>query len=172
MCQLETPLATVRWVLEHARRRRAITVLNPAPVREGALDLVALADYLTPNEGEAARLGGVPVADHEGAARAAAVLRARGAATVVVNLGAGGALACGANGSAHAPGFAIEAVDTTAAGDAFNGALAGALGQGRDLTAALRFAHAAPPPPRTRRGAPPPPPPPAQGGAVPESARS
>src|SRR3989442_3129526 len=153
MCQLETPLATVRWVLEHARRRRAITVLNPAPVREGALDLVALADYLTPNEGEAARLGGVPVADHEGAARAAAVLRARGAATVVVTLGAGGALAYGANGSAHAPGFAIEAVDTTAAGDAFNGALAVALREGRELTAALRFANAPAALACTRRGA-------------------
>src|SRR3989442_12106685 len=155
MCQLETPLATVRWVLEHARRHRAITVLNPAPVREGALDLVALADYLTPNEGEAARLGGVPVADHEGAARAAAVLRARGAATVVVTLGAGGALACGANGSAHAPGFAIEAVDTTAAGDAFNGALAVALGEGGDLTPGLRLGNAPRALRRSRPGGPP-----------------
>jgi ribokinase len=153
LCQLEIPLATVRWVLEHARRRRAITVLNPAPVRDGALDLVPLADYLTPNEGEAARLSGLAVADRDAAGRAASALRARGAATVVVTLGAAGALAYGADGGAHVPAVAVDAVDTTAAGDAFNGALAVALGEGRDLTAALRFANAAGALTCTQRGA-------------------
>jgi ribokinase len=70
LCQLETPLETVAWTLEEARRRGAVTVLNPAPVREGLADLWRFVDYLTPNEGEAERLTGIAVRDLRSAAAA------------------------------------------------------------------------------------------------------
>jgi ribokinase len=153
LCQLETPLPTVRWVLERARQHRITTVLNPAPVREAASELFGLVDYLTPNEGEAERLSGTKVSDREAAARAGAALRASGATTVIVTLGAAGAVTCSPDGSLRVPGFAVTAVDTTAAGDAFNGALAVALAEGGELGAAVRFANAAAALACTRRGA-------------------
>jgi len=154
MCQLETPLETLVWALEEAKRRGLVTVLNPAPVREGISDDVwRLVDYLTPNEGEAERLSGVAVRDAGSAAAAGRALRGRGVGTVIVTLGAQGSLACTARDDVRVPAFAVTAVDTTAAGDAFNGALGAAL-SGRDiLQDALRFASAAAAIACTRRGA-------------------
>jgi ribokinase len=151
VCQLETPLETLAFALEEARRRGAATLLNPAPVREGLPDIWPLVDYLTPNEGEAARLTGIAVRDRRSAADAARALRARGVGTAVVTLGADGALACGADGEIAVPAHAVAVVDTTAAGDAFNGALAVALGG--PLEEALRFASATAALACTRRGA-------------------
>lgn len=153
ICQLETPLETLAWTLGAARRRRAITVLNPAPVREGLPDVWPLVDYLTPNEGEAERLTGVAVRDLRSAAVAGHALRGRGVGTVIVTLGAQGVMACTANGEIRAPARPVTAVDTTAAGDAFNGALAVALAGGDTLDDALRFANAAAALACTRRGA-------------------
>ena len=144
----EVPLDTVRCALELARRRGIATILNPAPVPEVGLDFLELVDYLTPNAGEAARLSGVA-----GDAAAAAALRERGARCVVVTLGERGVLACREGAPRHVPAFRVDAVDTTAAGDAFNGALAVALTEGRALTAALRFASAAAAVACMRRGA-------------------
>ncbi len=154
MCQLETPLETLVWALAEAKRRGLVTVLNPAPVREGIADDVwRLVDYLTPNEGEAERLSGVAVHDAASAAAAGRALRGRGVGTVIVTLGAQGSLACTARDDIRIPTFAVTAVDTTAAGDAFNGALGAALA-GRDpLQDALRFASAAAAIACTRRGA-------------------
>ena len=154
MCQLETPLDTLAWALAEARRRGLVTVLNPAPVREGIADNVwRLVDYLTPNEGEAERLSGVAVRDAGSAAAAGRALRGRGVGTVIVTLGSQGSLACTARDDIRVPVFPVEAVDTTAAGDAFNGALGAALA-GRDpLPDALRFASAAAALACTRRGA-------------------
>ncbi len=153
VCQLESPLATVAEALEAARRCRALTILNPAPPPDAPLPFLALVDYLTPNEGEAERLSGVPVRDRAGAAQAAERLRGRGAGIVVATLGADGALAQGPDGQCHVPAFTVTTVDTTAAGDAFNGALAVALAEGRELEAALRFANAVAALACTRRGA-------------------
>jgi ribokinase len=154
MCQFETPLETLVWALAEAKRRGLVTVLNPAPVREGISDDVwRLVDYLTPNEGEAERLSGVAVRDADSAAAAGRALRRRGVGTVIVTLGAQGSLACTARDDVRVPAFAVTAVDTTAAGDAFNGALGAALA-GRDtLPDALRFASAAAAIACTRRGA-------------------
>ena len=154
MCQLETPLDTLAWALAEARRRGLVTVLNPAPVREGIADNVwRLVDYLTPNEGEAERLSGVAVRDAGSAAAAGRALRGRGVGAVIVTLGSQGSLACTARDDIRVPVFPVEAVDTTAAGDAFNGALGAALA-GRDpLPDALRFASAAAALACTRRGA-------------------
>jgi ribokinase len=153
VCSLEVPLAAARRALECARRHGALTILNPAPLPDSGLDFLALADYVTPNEGEAARLTGLPLTGLDDAGTVAAAVRARGAAHVVLTLGAAGALAEGPAGGCRAPGFAVTAVDTTGAGDAFNGALAVALTERRDLADALRFANAAAALACTRRGA-------------------
>jgi len=144
----EIPLDCVTAALELARRRGATTILNPAPVPRAPLDRLHLVDYLTPNAGEALRLGGV--AGEEAAADA---LVARGAGTVIVTLGEAGALCRGRAGAHRSPGVKVEAVDTTAAGDAFNGALAVALAERKDLAAVLRFANAAAALACTKRGA-------------------
>jgi ribokinase len=144
----EIPLDCVTVALELARRRAATTILNPAPVPRAPLDRLDLVDYLTPNAGEAMRLGGV-----DGVEAAADALVARGAGSVIVTLGEAGALCRGGAGTHRIPGVKVEAVDTTAAGDAFNGALAVALAERRDLLAALRFANAAAALACTKRGA-------------------
>jgi ribokinase len=149
----EVPLNTVRAALETAHGRGLATILNPAPVPEANLDFLGLVEYLTPNAGEAARLSGLPGDDDAAIARAAAGLRRRGARCVVVTLGERGVLAYGEGEPRHVPAPSVAAVDTTAAGDAFNGALAVALSEGRELTAALRFANAAAAIACTRRGA-------------------
>jgi ribokinase len=152
VCSLEIPLSTARLALEVARRHGAITILNPAPLPE-RLEFLELADYVTPNESEAARLTGLPVTDVDSAARAAAAMHARGAACVLVTLGAAGVLALGAAGRTLAPALSVTAVDTTGAGDAFIGAVAGALAERRPLAAALVFANAAAGLACTKRGA-------------------
>jgi ribokinase len=149
----EVPLITVRTALETARDHRIITILNPAPVPDAGLDFLHLVDYLTPNAGEASRLSGVPGADDTALAHAADALRARGARCVAVTLGERGVLACGDGEPRRVPAPTVAAVDTTAAGDAFNGALAVGLTEGRELLAALRFANAAAAIACTRRGA-------------------
>ncbi|HEY7542787.1 MAG TPA: ribokinase [Methylomirabilota bacterium] len=154
MCQLETPLETLAVALTEARRRGLVTMLNPAPVRDDiAAEIWPLVDYLTPNEGEAERLSGTAVRDAASAAAAGRALRERGVGTVIVTLGAQGSLASTAHGDVAVPAFAVTAVDTTAAGDAFNGALGAALAGGDPLADALRFASGAAAIACTRRGA-------------------
>ena len=144
----EIPLDCVTTALTLARRHGAATILNPAPVPRAPLDRLDLVDYLTPNAGEAARLAAVA-----GEEPAADALVARGAGTVIVTLGEAGALSRGRAGAHRIPGVKVEAIDTTAAGDAFNGALAVALAEGRELGAALRFANAVAALACTKRGA-------------------
>jgi ribokinase len=153
VCSLEVPLLTAAWAIEEGRRHRAITVLNPAPLPDAPLDFLARVDYLTPNAGEAERMSGIDVRGAESAAKAAERLLALGPRVVVVTLGEGGAVACGPDGRVLVPSFRVAAVDTTGAGDAFTGALAVALAEGRALTPALAFANAAAALACTRRGA-------------------
>jgi ribokinase len=149
MCQLESPLPTVRWALEEARRRGATTILNPAPVPSAPLDPWPAVDYLTPNAGEAMRL-----AEMAGdVTAAAATLRQRGCGTVVLTLGERGGLVEGATERFAFEALTVNVVDTTAAGDAFNAGLAVALAEDRGLAAAVRFASAAGALACTRRGA-------------------
>jgi ribokinase len=153
VASLEIPLDTAGWVMEEGRRRGAVTILNPAPLPDALLPFLASVDYVTPNAGEAARLSGVAVDDDAGAERAARALCARGVGRAVITLGERGALACGADGALHVAGLRVAAVDTTAAGDAFNGALAVAIGERRALRDALAFANAAAALACTKRGA-------------------
>lgn len=153
VCQLETPLPVVRWALGEARRRRIRTMLDPAPVRQLDAELLALVDFLTPNELEAASLAGLPPGSLESARAAAGRLRAAGVGTVLVTLGAHGVFACSGDGAAHFPAYPVEAVDTTAAGDAFNGALAVGLAGGGSLDQTISLAGAAAALACTKRGA-------------------
>jgi ribokinase len=153
VCSLEVPLPAARRALERARERGVLTVLNPAPLPDRGLDFLALADYVTPNESEAARLTGRALTGPDDAGPVAEAIRVLGARHAVLTLGAAGVLAQGPGGRCHAPGFAVTAVDTTGAGDAFNGALAVALVARRELAEALRFANAAAALACTRRGA-------------------
>jgi ribokinase len=154
LCQLETPLDTLDFALDEARRHGLVTVLNPAPVRDGIPDAIwPRVDYLTPNEGEAARLSGMPVEDARSAGAAGRALRERGVGTVIVTLGAQGSVASTAREDIPIAAYPIDAVDTTAAGDAFSGALGTALAGGESLGDALRFASAAAGIACTRRGA-------------------
>ena len=153
VCQLETPLPVVRWALEEAHRHGVRAILNPAPVRELPDDLLGLVAYLTPNEGEAAALAGIPIGDMDSARGAGRRLLERGAATVIVTLGGEGALVCQRDRIVHFPAFKVAVVDTTAAGDAFNGALAVGLAAGGTLDEAVPLAAATAALTCTRRGA-------------------
>lgn len=141
--QLETPLPTVRAAVRLAARHKLRVILNPAPARDLPDSLLRQVSILTPNETEAQLLTGVRVNDVRSAGRAATRLLARGVETVIVTLGARGALLATRDGHQLVPGFKVKAVDTTAAGDVFNGALAVALAEGRPLPDAVRFANAA-----------------------------
>jgi ribokinase len=142
--QLEQPIPAAERALEIAREGGAITILNPAPAAEFSDRLLSLCDYVTPNESEAETLTGQPVGDVQQAERAAEALMARGVGRVIVTLGENGALYHDGKGAVHVPGMrAGDVVETTGAGDAFNGALAVALAEGQDPFEAVRFANAA-----------------------------
>jgi ribokinase len=140
MTQFEQPVATAMAGLELARRHGVITILNPAPAVAAPDAIYPLCDYITPNETEAASLTGLPVTNETEARAAAAELVRRGARNAVVTLGENGALLLGEAGSVLVPAFpAAQVVDTTGAGDAFNGGFAVALAEGRSAVEAVRF---------------------------------
>ncbi len=141
--QLETPLNTVRTAAELAARAGVKVLLNPAPARKLPDTLLKHVDVLTPNEGEAEMLTGIKVRDPSAAAQAAQALLARGVRNVVITMGSRGAFVGGRAVRQMIPAYNVKAVDTTAAGDVFNGALAVALAEGRSLLEAARFATAA-----------------------------
>jgi ribokinase len=141
--QLETPLETVQTAAELAARAGVRVILNPAPAQPLPASLLKRVYLLTPNESEAAMLTGVTVKNEAGAAKAADKLRARGAKNVIITLGARGAFLVGENIRGLIPAYTVKAVDATAAGDVFNGALGFALAEGQSLPEAARFANAA-----------------------------
>jgi ribokinase len=143
LLQLETPPATVQAAAEMAHARGIPVLLNPAPARpldDGLLECVAV---IAPNEHEAELLTGVRVRTEKDAKRASAALRSRGPRLAVVTLGEKGCYAAGEEFEGLIPAFQVKAVDTTAAGDVFCGALAVALAEKRPVLDGLRFAAAA-----------------------------
>lgn len=138
--QLEQPLPAALRALQIARTGGARTVLNPAPAAPLPEGMLALCDYVTPNESEAEALTGLPVTTVEEAKTAAARLRAMGAGAVIITLGDKGALYQDAGQTVHVPVMSAgPVVETTGAGDAFNGGFAAALAGGADPVAAVRF---------------------------------
>ena len=144
LLQLEIPLATNIVAAKSAKLLGATVVLNPAPAQALPASLLALIDIITPNETEAEQLTGIKVSDASGAAAAAEHLHAQGIATVLITLGAKGVWLSEHGRSGHlVPSFVVNAVDSTAAGDTFNGALLAALASAHSLLEAVRFAQAA-----------------------------
>ncbi len=141
--QLEIPLDTVTYALDAARASHIVALLNPAPAQPLADNIIARCDVIVPNEIEASELTGIEVKDWTSAEAAARDLGRRGASIVVITLGARGALAWDGGKVYRIPAFPVQAVDATAAGDAFVGALALTLGRGGDLLSALVAASAA-----------------------------
>lgn len=140
LCQLEQPIPAARRGLEIARAAGVTTILNPAPAAVLDDAMLALCDYVTPNETEAETLTGLPVTNLAEAERAADALMARGVGAVIVTLGANGALYRDPSRSVHVPVVSAgPVVETTGAGDAFNGGFAVALSEGRDVIDAVRF---------------------------------
>lgn len=136
--QLEINLDMVQYALETAKQLGIATILNPAPAAVIPQSMLDLADYLTPNETELETLGG-SAGDFAEAARG---LLTRADQTAVVTLGAQGAQIVSVGESVTIPTYAVDVVDTTGAGDAFNAGLAVALAEGKALEAAVRFANA------------------------------
>lgn len=145
LLQLEVPIEAVAEGLRQARRVGATCILDPAPARALPQEILQLVDIATPNENEACVLAGVPpkrvaIAD---AMALGNKIRDLGVQAVIVKLGDQGCVYCGADRTFAAPPFPVRAVDSTAAGDTFNAALAVALADDAQMENALRFANAA-----------------------------
>lgn len=143
IAQLEIPLATVQRAFDLARAAHVTTLLNSAPAQPLPDELLALVDILVCNETEAAMLTETPVASPQEALAAARALQARGPRFVIVTLGADGCVLADGDTLTYIPAFAVPVVDSTAAGDAFIGALATRLAAGDPPEVAARYATAA-----------------------------
>ncbi|MFQ3175436.1 MAG: ribokinase [Psychromonas sp.] len=143
LMQLETPIETIQAAAEMAKLSATVVVLNPAPAQSLSDDLLKLVDIITPNETEAEQLTGIKVKDMPSAQQAAEKLHHKGIETVMITLGSEGVWLSRAGKGKQIKGFAVKAVDTTAAGDTFNGALLTRLLEKASVEEAIRFAHAA-----------------------------
>lgn len=143
MLQLEVSIGLSVKVAEMAASQGVQVILDPGPVRPVPQEFYRQVSVITPNETEAEALVGYPVTDVLTAAHAADELLARGVGSAVIKLGAQGAYWADGHGKGVVPPFPVQAVDTVAAGDAFNGALAVALSEGHPLESAVRWGCAA-----------------------------
>ena len=144
MASLEVPIPVMQHGLEVAKRNGVPTILNPAPAAILPDEVYGLSDYFTPNETEAAILAGIPVVTIEDAEEAAKIFLQRGIDTVVITLGEKGAYVRNSVINQHVPAFDMggKVLETTGAGDAFNGGFAYALAEGMSLIEAVRFGSA------------------------------
>jgi ribokinase len=156
LLQLEIPLETVQAVARRAKEQGAVVILDPAPARALPAELLRSVDYLTPNETELAVLAGATRRSSLSRAEVKELIRPiqdAGARKIIVKMGAAGAMLVDGDSEQFWPAFAVKAVDSTAAGDAFNGAFAVALAEAQSEADAGRFAVAAAGFSVTRRGA-------------------
>lgn len=153
LTQLEIPFALTMHAIRSARTHGLTVVLDPAPAHELDDAIWPLIDVVTPNETEATILTGVDVHDRDSAVTAAAWFRDRGVGSVLVTLAGAGSMLVTEHGATRHQAVPVEVVDTTAAGDAFAGALAAALARGDDMPTAIRTASATGALAVTRRGA-------------------
>lgn len=153
LLQLEIPMTTVEYAVRMAASLGKKVIVNPAPACPLSEELLRDVYLITPNETEAGILTGITIVDNDSAIKAAEALLGLGVQNVVITLGEKGALVYNVEVSMFVPAYQVKAVDTTAAGDVFNGALAVALSEGRTLPDAARFACAASAISVTRMGA-------------------
>ncbi|OLN21559.1 ribokinase [Domibacillus antri] len=142
--QLEISLSAVKTAMERAVIHNVPVLLNPAPYQEFPRELLRHVTYATPNEMEASELTGSDVTDEESAQKAANTLHELGVKIVIITLGRKGVfLSEGVSSGKIVPAFQVDAVDTTGAGDAFNGGFAHAISSGQSLEDAVQFGQAA-----------------------------
>jgi len=143
LLQLETSIELSLEVAREAKSQGVMVMLDPGPVRPLPEEFLSVCDVITPNETEAQALVGFPVTDHDSAAKAASALIDRGVGTVVVKLGSQGAYFADGHSHGTVPPFRVDAVDSVAAGDSFNGALVVSLAEGQSLEEGVTVACAA-----------------------------
>lgn len=153
LMQLEIPINTVIHAANLATLHGKRVILNPAPARHLPDDLLSKLFIITPNESETETLLGIKISDMNSVQAAARKLHEKGVANVVITLGAEGAYIYNAEGGRHRTTTKVETVDTTAAGDVFNGALAVAISENKSLDEAVEFANRAASISVTRMGA-------------------
>jgi len=139
LLQLEIPVPAVLAAARRAKANNLQVILNPAPAREISDELIALVDFIIPNESELRLLTGTDVKDVASAERAGHILLQRGAQNVIVTLGEKGALIVNSDQATHVETFKVDVVDTTAAGDAFIGGFSTALLQNMSLEESVRY---------------------------------
>jgi len=140
LVQLEIPMETVNYVVKYASQQGVKVILNPAPANILSQELLECVYILTPNKKEASMIAEVEVTDMESAKIAAQIICSKGARHVVITMGALGALICNDGQFSVVAARKVQTVDTTAAGDVFNGALAVAVSEGKNLEEAVDFA--------------------------------
>jgi len=153
MLQLEVPVEVSLSAAKIAGEKGIFVVFDPAPAAAIPDEAYSLIDYITPNETETEALVGILPANPEEAAQAASILRQRGVQTAIIKMGAQGAYYQGPEEEGFMPAFKVNAIDTVAAGDAFNAGLAVALEEGKNLEEAVRWGAAAGAIATTRKGA-------------------
>ncbi len=153
LLQLEIPQETVKTAVKIAARHRMIVILNPAPWNPVDDELLRQITIVTPNKTEAEMMSGVKIESESDLASAAKIIQSRGVESVLITLGVRGAFLLGYGLRELIPAFKVQAVDTTAAGDVFNGALSVALAEEKPIREAVRFANAAAALAVTRMGA-------------------
>lgn len=140
--QLENNISATLNILKLAKQLGVMTILNPAPYSDEVECCLPYVDLITPNETEASELSGLPVVDKKSAIAASKIIHEKGVSQVVITLGANGVLINDQGECQYIPAFKAVSVDTTGAGDSFNGALAAALSDGQTITNAAKFASA------------------------------
>jgi ribokinase len=153
LLQLEIPLKTVEYSARLASENNIKVILNPAPAQGLTDDLLKHIWLLIPNETETEILSGIKVHDNSSADEATTALQKKGVKNIIITMGEAGAYVKSENFTGMVPGIKVNAVDTTAAGDVFNGAIAVALSEGKDLKEAVAFANKAASISVTRMGA-------------------
>ena len=153
ICQLETTFEPIMAAAELAKKYNKPFVLNPAPYKELPNKLWNMIDYITPNESEAREFTGVEINNIDDARKAAEILLSRGVKNVIITLGVNGVFFKNAEFETHVDAIRMKAIDTTGAGDAFNGGFITAIGEGKSIEEALRFATCTSAISVTRKGA-------------------
>ncbi len=143
LLQLEIPVETVVYAAKKSKELGITVIFDPAPAVALPDDIYADVDIVTPNETEASMLTGVEVTDLESAQAAAQVLLSKGVKIAIITLGEKGVLIAGSDSTKHIPAYKVNAIDTTAAGDAFTGTLGACISEGMSLTEAVKYAMAA-----------------------------